>query len=67
MVKHSSECSVKKNDFEQILKDICLKAKFSVVERIDATASLYATSIEGHHVCLLIKKLVSENIVWMRN
>ncbi|CAD5114681.1 DgyrCDS3727 [Dimorphilus gyrociliatus] len=63
MVKHSSECSSKKSDFNQILKDICLRARFSIVEKIDATASLYATSMEGHHVCLLIKQMGNSSLV----
>lgn len=28
----------------------------TVVERVDSCASLYSCSIQGHHVCLLVKK-----------
>lgn len=29
----------------------------AVVERVDSCASLYSRSIQGHHVCLLVKKV----------
>lgn len=28
----------------------------AVVERVDSCASMYSRSIQGHHVCLLVKK-----------
>ena len=29
----------------------------AVVERVDSCASLYSRSIQGHHICLLVKKV----------
>ena len=29
----------------------------AVVERVDSCASMYSRSIQGHHVCLLVKKV----------
>lgn len=31
----------------------------AVVERVDSCASMYSRSIQGHHVCLLVKKVSS--------
>ncbi|KPP70590.1 hypothetical protein Z043_110569, partial [Scleropages formosus] len=41
--------------FHHLLARICFHHHFSVVERIDSCASLYSRSIQGHHVCLLVK------------
>lgn len=30
---------------------------FVVVEQVESSASLYASSIQGHHLCLLVKQL----------
>lgn len=32
----------------------------AVVERVDSCASMYSRSIQGHHVCLLVKKVSSQ-------
>uniref|UniRef100_A0A1A8D570 AP-3 complex subunit delta-1 n=1 Tax=Nothobranchius kadleci TaxID=1051664 RepID=A0A1A8D570_NOTKA len=45
--------------FHHLLARICFHHHFSVVERIDSCASMYSRSIQGHHVCLLVK-IVSE-------
>lgn len=50
-----TEPSLKKSNVLPTL--VCL----SVVERIDSCASMYSRSIQGHHVCLLVKT-VSEAI-----
>ncbi|XP_036137967.1 AP-3 complex subunit delta-1 isoform X3 [Molossus molossus] len=42
--------------FQNLLTKICFHHHFSVVERVDSCASLYSRSIQGHHVCLLVKK-----------
>ncbi|KAF6092233.1 adaptor related protein complex 3 subunit delta 1 [Phyllostomus discolor] len=42
--------------FQNLLAKICFYHHFSVVERVDSCASLYSRSIQGHHVCLLVKK-----------
>ena len=34
---------------------ICLL--FVVVEKVDSSASLYSQSIQGHHMCLLVKQV----------
>uniref|UniRef100_A0A3B4WEK7 AP-3 complex subunit delta-1 n=1 Tax=Seriola lalandi dorsalis TaxID=1841481 RepID=A0A3B4WEK7_SERLL len=48
--------------FHHLLARICFHHHFSVVERIDSCASMYSRSIQGHHVCLLVKT-VSEQTV----
>ncbi|KAM4887520.1 AP-3 complex subunit delta-1 isoform 1-T1 [Thomomys bottae] len=42
--------------FHSLLAKICFHHHFSVVERVDSCASMYSRSIQGHHVCLLVKK-----------
>nr|XP_020636445.1 AP-3 complex subunit delta-1 isoform X2 [Pogona vitticeps] len=42
--------------FHHILAKICFYHHFSVVERVGDCASMYSRSIQGHHVCLLVKK-----------
>ncbi|KAJ8374442.1 hypothetical protein SKAU_G00050220 [Synaphobranchus kaupii] len=41
--------------FHHLLARVCFHHHFSVVERIDSCASMYSRSIQGHHVCLLVK------------
>ncbi|KAI5626500.1 AP-3 complex subunit delta-1 [Silurus asotus] len=43
--------------FHHLLARICFHHHFSVVERIDSCASMYSRSIQGHHVCLLVKSV----------
>ncbi|GAB5567491.1 AP-3 complex subunit delta-1 isoform X4 [Prionailurus iriomotensis] len=43
--------------FQNLLAKICFHHHFSVVERVDSCASMYSRSIQGHHVCLLVKKV----------
>uniref|UniRef100_A0A3Q4M2D3 AP-3 complex subunit delta-1 n=1 Tax=Neolamprologus brichardi TaxID=32507 RepID=A0A3Q4M2D3_NEOBR len=45
--------------FHHLLARICFHHHFSVVERINSCASMYSRSIQGHHVCLLVKTTVS--------
>uniref|UniRef100_A0A6I8Q5Y7 Adaptor-related protein complex 3 subunit delta 1 n=1 Tax=Xenopus tropicalis TaxID=8364 RepID=A0A6I8Q5Y7_XENTR len=42
--------------FHHLLAKICFFHHFTVVERVDSCASMYSRSIQGHHVCLLVKK-----------
>lgn len=42
--------------FQNLLAKICFYHHFFVVERVDSCASMYSRSIQGHHVCLLVKK-----------
>ncbi|XP_053152481.1 AP-3 complex subunit delta-1 isoform X2 [Hemicordylus capensis] len=42
--------------FHHLLARICFHHHFSVVERVEACASMYSRSVQGHHVCLLVKK-----------
>uniref|UniRef100_A0A8C4MXD4 Adaptor related protein complex 3 subunit delta 1 n=1 Tax=Equus asinus asinus TaxID=83772 RepID=A0A8C4MXD4_EQUAS len=42
--------------FQNLLAKICFHHHFSVVERVNSCASMYSRSIQGHHVCLLMKK-----------
>ncbi|XP_064424430.1 AP-3 complex subunit delta-1 [Latimeria chalumnae] len=41
--------------FQHLLAKICFHHHFSVVERVNSCASMYSRSIQGHHVCLLVK------------
>nr|XP_023653719.1 AP-3 complex subunit delta-1-like isoform X2 [Paramormyrops kingsleyae] len=41
--------------FQHLLAKICFHHHFSVVEKINSCASLYSRSIQGHHICLLVK------------
>ncbi|XP_072100716.1 AP-3 complex subunit delta-1 isoform X2 [Mobula birostris] len=41
--------------FQLLLAKICFHHHFSVVERINSCASMYSRSIQGHHMCLLVK------------
>ncbi|XP_063085008.1 AP-3 complex subunit delta-1 isoform X1 [Cavia porcellus] len=42
--------------FQNLLAKISFHHHFSVVERVDSCASMYSRSVQGHHVCLLVKK-----------
>ncbi|KAM8940067.1 AP-3 complex subunit delta-1 isoform 2-T2 [Pelodytes ibericus] len=42
--------------FPHLLAKICFYHHFTVVERVDSCASMYSRSIQGHHICLLVKK-----------
>ncbi|KAM4808513.1 AP-3 complex subunit delta-1 [Rhinophrynus dorsalis] len=42
--------------FHHLLAKICFNHHFTVVERVDSCASMYSRSIQGHHICLLVKK-----------
>ncbi|XP_053318538.1 AP-3 complex subunit delta-1 [Spea bombifrons] len=42
--------------FHHLLAKICFYHHFTVIERVDSCASMYSRSIQGHHVCLLVKK-----------
>lgn len=46
-------------DFTEALNKICTKCHVTLVEQIDDTASVYGHSLQGHHVCLLLKQNVS--------
>ncbi|XP_048415761.1 AP-3 complex subunit delta-1 isoform X1 [Stegostoma tigrinum] len=52
-------CSMKVDginiSFQLLLARICFHHHFSVVERINSCASMYSRSIQGHHMCLLVK------------
>ncbi|XP_032234708.1 AP-3 complex subunit delta-1 isoform X2 [Nematostella vectensis] len=41
---------------------ICTLQHFAVVEHVDHGASLYSTSVQGHHVCLLVKDLGNHEV-----
>lgn len=56
--KEISRCE----DFSDALNKICQKCHLTLVEQIDDTASLYGHSLQGHHVCLLLKQNVSCNV-----
>ncbi|KAF6018644.1 AP3D1 [Bugula neritina] len=52
--KYSKRLTVK-TDFKTTLAKLSFYAHAHVVEQMDNTASLYASSTQGHHVCLLVK------------
>uniref|UniRef100_UPI00358E5B4D AP-3 complex subunit delta-1 isoform X2 n=1 Tax=Myxine glutinosa TaxID=7769 RepID=UPI00358E5B4D len=43
--------------FPQVLSRLCSFHHLTVVERMASCSSLYAKSIQGHHICLLVKLL----------
>ncbi|XP_064626859.1 AP-3 complex subunit delta-1-like isoform X4 [Lineus longissimus] len=55
--KYSNKFTPVDTDLALILAKTCFYGHFSVVEQIENSASLYGKSIQGHHVCLLVKML----------
>ncbi|KAL4235570.1 AP-3 complex subunit delta-1 [Mactra antiquata] len=53
--KSTLKCSPLDPNFDVSLLRICFFNHFKVVEKVDHSASLYSRSIQGHHVCLLVK------------
>ncbi|XP_033636373.1 AP-3 complex subunit delta-1-like isoform X3 [Asterias rubens] len=49
-------------DFSIVLARTCFYGHLSLVERVQTTASLYSRSIQGHHVCLLLKVMPNKSI-----
>lgn len=45
------------SDIQTTIQTLMNQLKFSVVEQIGESASLYSTSIQQHHICLLVKKV----------
>ncbi|XP_067938013.1 AP-3 complex subunit delta-1-like [Watersipora subatra] len=43
------------SDFKTVLMKLCFYAHAYIVEQMDMAASLYASSIQGHHICFLVK------------
>ena len=56
--KVKKEVSQRKN-FSNSITSICQSCHVTLVEQINDTASLYGHSLQGHHVCLLLKQNVS--------
>ncbi|XP_069127630.1 AP-3 complex subunit delta-1-like [Argopecten irradians] len=54
--KSSISITPSDTEFHHILAKICFYQHFTVVEQVSNSASLYSRSIQGHHVCLLVKK-----------
>ena len=46
-------------DFASALSAIAAGLHLGIVEHIEESASLYGSSISNHHICLLVKSLVS--------
>ncbi|XP_074643854.1 AP-3 complex subunit delta-1-like isoform X2 [Tubulanus polymorphus] len=55
--KSSAKFTPTDPNFSHNVTKLCFLQHFSVVEQIPGSASLYSKSIQGHHVCLLIKQL----------
>ena len=53
-------------DFGSALSAIAAGLHLGIVEHIEESASLYGCSISNHHICLLVKSLVSSSsvLVW---
>ena len=51
----------KTSSFGHCLSHICALLHLFVVERVEDSASLYGSSIQKHHVCVLVKSAVSTN------
>lgn len=49
-------------EFSSIITRICVLLHFAVVEQVDNSASLYASSIQGHHLCVLVKQLPDHSV-----
>ncbi|KAL9951218.1 hypothetical protein ACROYT_G043842 [Oculina patagonica] len=49
-------------EFSSIITRICVLLHFAVVEQVDNSASLYAVSIQGHHLCALVKQLPDHSV-----
>lgn len=49
-------------EFSSIISKICILLHFAVVEQVDSSASLYASSIQSHHLCLLVKQLPDNSV-----
>lgn len=58
--KSTMKCSPLDANFANCLMRICFYNHFKVVEKVDQSASLYSRSIQGHHVCLLVKLVNGE-------
>jgi AP-3 complex subunit delta-1 len=57
--KYATQCNASNADFSVTVAKICFHAHFTVVELVDKSVSLYSKSIQGHHVCLLVKQLAN--------
>ncbi|KAL3868900.1 hypothetical protein ACJMK2_041656 [Sinanodonta woodiana] len=55
--KGTAKCTPLQPEFSTNLLRICFYNHFKVVERVDNSASLYSRSIQGHHICLLVKQV----------
>ena len=51
-------------DFGSALSAIAAGLHLGIVEHIEESASLYGCSISNHHICLLVKSLVSSSAVF---
>ncbi|ELT88988.1 hypothetical protein CAPTEDRAFT_18044 [Capitella teleta] len=60
--KHSAQCRAVDSDLSKILAKICFYAHFSIVEQVESSASLYSRSIQGHHICLLVKQCADDTL-----
>ena len=49
-------------DFGSALSAVAAGLHLGIVEHIEESASLYGCSISNHHICLLVKSLVSGNM-----
>ncbi|XP_061175521.1 AP-3 complex subunit delta-1-like isoform X2 [Saccostrea echinata] len=55
--KSSIQFTPQDSEFQIILAKVCFYHHFRVVEQVEKNASVYSKSIQGHPVCLLIKKI----------
>lgn len=53
--KSTMKCTPIESTLDACLLRICFYNHFKVVEKVDNSASLYSRSIQGHHLCLLVK------------
>ncbi|KAK3089741.1 hypothetical protein FSP39_006122 [Pinctada imbricata] len=58
--KSSSQFTPSDEEFQHILAKLCFFHHFIVVEHVGDSASLYSKSMQGHHVCLLVKTVKKE-------
>lgn len=55
--KNSVKCAIS-DSFQIILAKICFYAHFTIVERVESSASLYCQAIQEQPLCLLVKQQV---------
>lgn len=59
--KSSIQFTPQDSEFPVVLAKVCFYHHFRVVEQVEKSASVYSKSMQGHHICLLVK-MVNDSI-----